>query len=102
MLKSNYSIKKLLDNNLNQNDIKRIKKILKDEQVREQLTLNELLKAKNSDETHIKRLNSYLLQIKINISKLNFLLEKLNVQRKIPSLNISSLTQLTNENKSFL
>ncbi|AXH11660.1 hypothetical protein [Halarcobacter bivalviorum] len=102
MLKSNYSIKKLLDNNSNQNDIRRIKKILKDEKVREQLTLNELLKAKNSDETHIKKLNSYLLQIKTNISKLNFLLEKLNVQRKIPKLNISSLTQLRNENKSFL
>ncbi|RXK04023.1 hypothetical protein CRV02_02180 [Arcobacter sp. CECT 8989] len=84
------------------NYIQKIEKVLKEEKVREQLTINELSNTNTNDKNHIKSLKNYLEQIKTNILKLNYLLDNLNMERNITSLSIAKLAQQDSKIKSYL
>ncbi|RXJ90378.1 hypothetical protein CRV01_04260 [Arcobacter sp. CECT 8983] len=92
----------MLKNSPNSNNyIKKIEKVLKEEKVREQLTINELTNSKDGDKTHIKSLKNYLHGIKTNILKLNYLLDNLNMEENISSLSVTKLAQQDNKIKSY-
>ncbi|NVJ54689.1 MAG: hypothetical protein HWD90_13450 [Campylobacteraceae bacterium] len=93
----------MLKNSPNSNNyIQKIEKVLKEEKVREQLTINELTNPKNNDTTHIKTLKNYLQEIKTNILKLNYLLDNLNMEKNIPNLSVAKLAQQDGKIKNYL
>jgi len=102
MLSPKYSVKNLLKNSEDKNSyIVNVKQVLKKEKVREKQTIFEIANCSNANKTHKKRLTDYLTQIKKNILKLNFLIDSLNTENKISSLNVTKLTQTSFENKTF-
>lgn len=82
--------------------IRKIEKLLSTEKIREKQTLEELYKIKNYDKSHTETLENYLKQIKLNILKLNTLLEKIEVKKRTSSLNISKLANSQNQRNGLV